>query len=85
MKNEKKKKLMLRAISRLQNLMLLLVEKRNLAKIEDKIEINIIFSRLSAENIIKKAIILSITLNFLKQKTSCNLKNLHVSDRKYNT
>lgn len=61
---------MQKIISKLQDLMLLLVEKKSLAKIKSKIEINKTCSRSFIKTTIKKINLPLIAPNFLKQKSS---------------
>lgn len=65
---------------RLRGLTLSLGEKRNLDKIEDKIEVSRTSHRLLTRTAKRKAIMLLIALSLLRQKNSYSLGNLHVGD-----
>ncbi len=65
-RSKKVKKPVRKTTSKLQSLMPLPVERKSLAKIEDKIEASRTFPRLSAGTMIRRDIILPIALNFPK-------------------
>ncbi len=59
------------------------VEKKSLAKIEDKIETNKISPRSSTETAIRREIIPPIVINLPKQKNIYSLSDLYVDNYKH--